>query len=97
MGACDQHLRPGGLIALTVRQNAQILREGVCAGFLARKMPVSQVQSVWVCFGEQRQQRIGRNFQGVIPTQFLAKPGAGRAQLGVFGRSGAIEAIHFSF
>jgi hypothetical protein len=33
----------------------------------------------------------------VIPTQFLAKPGAGRAQLGVFGHSGAIEAIYFSF
>jgi hypothetical protein len=50
-----------------------------------------------VRFGEQRQQRIGRNFQEVISSQFLAKPGAGRAQLGVFGHSGAIEAIYFSF
>jgi hypothetical protein len=46
---------------------------------------------------EQRQQRIGRNFQEVIPTQVLAKPGVGRAQLGVFGSSRAIEAIYFSF
>jgi hypothetical protein len=28
---------------------------------------------------------------------FLAKPGAERAQLGVFGHSGAIEAIYFAF
>jgi hypothetical protein len=34
---------------------------------------------------------------GVYFSQFLAKPGAGRAQLGVFGHSGAIEAIYFSF
>jgi hypothetical protein len=37
------------------------------------------------------------NFQGVIPTLFLAKPGVGRSQLGVFGCSRAIDAIHFSF
>jgi hypothetical protein len=35
----------------------------------------------------------GKTFQGVIPSQFLAKPGAGRAQLGVFGCSGANGAI----
>jgi hypothetical protein len=50
-----------------------------------------------VCFGEQVQQVIGKNFQEVYFSQFLAKPGAGRAQLGVFGHSGAIEAIYFSF
>jgi hypothetical protein len=50
-----------------------------------------------VHFGDQRQQRIGRNFQEVISTQFLAKLGAGRAQLGVFGHFEAIEAIYFSF
>jgi len=37
------------------------------------------------------------NFQEVIPIQFLAKLGLGRAQLRVFGCSGAIEAIYFSF
>jgi hypothetical protein len=50
-----------------------------------------------VCFGEQRQQVIGKNFQEVYFSQFLAKPGAGRAQLGVFGHSGAIGAIYFAF
>jgi hypothetical protein len=50
-----------------------------------------------VHFGEQVQQGIGRNFQEVISTQFLVKPGVGRAQIGVFGCYGAIEAIYFAF
>jgi hypothetical protein len=49
------------------------------------------------CFGEQRQQVIGKNFQEVYFLHFLAKPGAERAQLGVFGHSGAIGAIYFAF
>jgi hypothetical protein len=36
-------------------------------------------------------------FQEVFPIHFLAKSGAGRAQLRVFGCFGAIEAIYFSF
>jgi hypothetical protein len=40
---------------------------------------------------------LGKNFQEVYFSQFLAKPGAGRAQLGVFGHSGAIGAIYFAF
>ena len=39
----------------------------------------------------------GENFQEVFSSHFLAKQGVGRAQLGVFGHSGAIEAIYFSF
>jgi hypothetical protein len=37
------------------------------------------------------------NFQEAYLLQFLAKRGAEKAQLGVFGRSGAIGAIYFSF
>jgi hypothetical protein len=40
---------------------------------------------------------LGKNFQGVYFPQFFAKSGAGRAQLGFFGHSRAIEAIYFSF
>jgi hypothetical protein len=44
------------------------------------------------------QQAIGEKLPGsVFSSHFLAKPGAGRAQLGVFGHSGAIEAIYFAF
>jgi hypothetical protein len=50
-----------------------------------------------VHFGEQREQRIGKKLPELYFSQFFAKPGAGRAHLGVFGRSGAIEAIYFSF
>jgi hypothetical protein len=35
-----------------------------------------------VCFGEQRQEVIGKKFQEVYFSQFLAKLGARRAQLG---------------
>jgi hypothetical protein len=66
-------------------------------GFRHGKHPEARFSSHRCVLEEQRQQRIGRNFQEVIPTHFLAKPGAGRAQLGVFGCSGAIEAIYFSF
>jgi hypothetical protein len=40
---------------------------------------------------------LGKNFEEVYFSQFLAKPGAGRAQLGVFGHFGTIGAIYFSF
>jgi hypothetical protein len=40
--------------------------------------------------------RLGRNFHEVYSSHFFAKPGAGIAQLGVFGHSGAIEAIYFA-
>jgi hypothetical protein len=50
-----------------------------------------------VCFGEQVQQAIERNFQEVYSSHFFAKPSAGRAHIGVFGHSGAIEAIYFAF
>jgi hypothetical protein len=63
--------------------------------FMGDEFPKARFISHRCILEEQRQQRIGRNFQEVIPTQFLAKLGAGRAQLGVFGRSGAIEAIYF--
>jgi hypothetical protein len=43
------------------------------------------------------QQAIGEKNPGSYFLHFLAKPSAGRAQLGVFGHSGAIEAIYFSF
>jgi hypothetical protein len=49
-----------------------------------------------VCFGEQRQQAIREKHPQLYFSQFLAKPGAGRAQLGVFGHFGSIEAIYFS-
>jgi hypothetical protein len=50
-----------------------------------------------VHFGGAKTIKNWENFQEVIPTHFMAKPGAGRAQLGVFGCSIAIEAIYFSF
>jgi hypothetical protein len=37
------------------------------------------------------------NFQEAYLLQFLAKRGAEKAQLGVFGRSGAIGAIYLAF
>jgi hypothetical protein len=37
----------------------------------------------------------GENLQEVYLLHFLAKPGAEKAQLGIFGRFEAIEAIHF--
>jgi hypothetical protein len=40
---------------------------------------------------------LGVRLPGSVFSQILAKLGAGRAQLGVFGHSGAIEAIYFSF
>jgi hypothetical protein len=49
-----------------------------------------------VHFGEQRKQAIGEKHPELYFSQFLAKPGAGRSQLGVFGYSGAIEAMYFS-
>jgi hypothetical protein len=39
----------------------------------------------------------GENFQEAYLLHFLAKPGAEKAQLGVFGRSGAIGAIYLAF
>jgi hypothetical protein len=39
----------------------------------------------------------GENFQEVYLLHFLAKPGAEKAQLGVFGCSGAIGAIYLEF
>jgi hypothetical protein len=39
----------------------------------------------------------GENFQEVYLLHFLAKPGAEKAQLGVFGCSGAIGAIYLAF
>jgi hypothetical protein len=57
----------------------------------------ARVFAQWVHFGEQRQQVLGKNFQEGYFLQFLAKPGAERAQLGVFGHSRAIGAIYFSF
>jgi hypothetical protein len=68
----------------------------VCDGFRHEKFPKSRFSSHRCILEEQRQEIIGRNFQGVIPTQFLSKPGAGRAQPEIFGCSGAIEAIYFS-
>jgi hypothetical protein len=40
---------------------------------------------------------LGKNFQEVYFLHFFVKLGVGRAQLGVFGHSGAIEAIYFIF
>jgi hypothetical protein len=40
---------------------------------------------------------LGEKLPRSVFSQFLAKPGAGRAQLGVFGHSEAIEAIYFAF
>jgi hypothetical protein len=39
----------------------------------------------------------GKNFKEGYFSHFLAKPGAERAQTGVFGHSGAIGAIYFAF
>jgi hypothetical protein len=39
----------------------------------------------------------GENFQEAYLLHFLAKPGAKKAQLGVFGRFGAIGAIYLAF
>jgi hypothetical protein len=43
-----------------------------------------------VFFGEQTQQAIGEKHLELYFSQFLAKLGKERAQLGVFGRFGAI-------
>jgi hypothetical protein len=50
-----------------------------------------------VHFGEERQQRIGRKLPELYFSQFLAKPGVGRAELWVFGHFGATGAIYFEF
>ena len=65
-------------------------------GFWHKKHTKAKLVTQWVCFGKKKQQVIGENFQEVYFLHFLAKPGAERAQLGVFGHYGAIEAIYFS-
>jgi hypothetical protein len=47
-------------------------------------------------FGEQRQQANEEKHPDLYFSQFLAKPGAGRAHIRVFGHSGAIEVIYFA-
>jgi hypothetical protein len=83
------------LTSLTMRQILPFSGT-TCARFRHGKTHRPGSVTQWVHFGEQRQQVIGKNFQEVYFSQFLAKPGAERAQLGVFGHSGAIGAIYFS-
>jgi hypothetical protein len=73
------------------------LQNGMHTGFLARETHKTRFSFYRVRFGEHVQQAIGKNFQGVYFPHFLAKIGAGRAQLGVFGHCGAIGAIYFAF
>jgi hypothetical protein len=50
-----------------------------------------------VHFGDPETTSLKGNFQEAYLLQFLAKQGAEKAQLGVFGRSEAIEAIYLAF
>jgi hypothetical protein len=50
-----------------------------------------------VHFGDPETASLKGNFQEAYLLQFLAKRGAKKAQLGVFGRSEAIGAIYFYF
>jgi hypothetical protein len=50
-----------------------------------------------VYFGDPKTTSLKGNFQEAYLLQFLAKRGAGKAQLGVFGRSKAIGAIILEF
>jgi hypothetical protein len=67
------------------------------AGFWHIKQTEAELVTQWVRFGDQRQQVIGENFHEVYFLHYLAKLGAERAHLGVFGHFGAIEAIYFAF
>jgi hypothetical protein len=48
-------------------------------------------------FWKEKTTSIGETFLGRVFSSFFAKPGAEKGQLGVFGQSGAIVAIYFSF
>jgi hypothetical protein len=50
-----------------------------------------------VHFGDPETTSLKGNFQEVYLLQFLAKPGAEKTQLGVFGCSKAIGAIYLAF
>jgi hypothetical protein len=50
-----------------------------------------------VHFGDQEIASLKGNFEEAYLLQFLAKPGAEKAQLGVFGCSEAIGAIYLAF
>jgi hypothetical protein len=50
-----------------------------------------------VHFGDLETASLKGNFQEAYLLQFLAKPSAEKAQLGVFGRSEAIGAIYLAF
>jgi hypothetical protein len=50
-----------------------------------------------VHFGDPETTSLKGNFQEAYLLQFLAKRGAEKAQLGVFGRSEAIGAIYLEF
>jgi hypothetical protein len=53
------------------------------------------VRTTWV-FWRAETTTLGKIFQEEYFSHFLAKPGAERAQTGVFGHSGAIGAIYFA-
>jgi hypothetical protein len=50
-----------------------------------------------VHFGDPETTSLKENIQEAYLLQFLAKRGAEKSQLGVFGRSEAIEAIYLTF
>jgi hypothetical protein len=50
-----------------------------------------------VHFGDPETTSLKGNFQEAYLLQFLAKPGAEKAQLGVFGRFEAIGSIYLTF
>jgi hypothetical protein len=50
-----------------------------------------------VHFGNPETRSLKGNFQEAYLLQFLAKPGAEKAQLGVFGHSKAIGAFYLAF
>jgi hypothetical protein len=78
------------LSSLTMQQFHPIFGRHVVLGLAMGKNTKMDFIHAEVGFGKQRQQVIGKNLQVVYFSQFLAKPGAGRAQLGVFGHYRAI-------